>query len=77
MSIYDVLGKVLPSVKDPEKVPTIKKKLIWTGIVLALFFVLGCITLIGISPTALSRLEFYQTVMASDLGTLIHLYFEL
>ena len=73
MSIYDVLGKILPSVKDPEKVPTIKKKLIWTGIVLALFFILGSVALIGISPTALSRLEFYQTVMASDLGTLISL----
>lgn len=73
MSIYDLLGKILPSVKDPEKVPTIKKKLIWTGIVLALFFILGSIALIGISPTALSRLEFFQTVMASDLGTLISL----
>ena len=73
MSFYDVLGKILPSVQDPTRVPSVKKKLIWTGIVLALFFVLGSVALIGISPTALSRLEFFQTVMASDLGTLISL----
>ncbi|MCK9292829.1 MAG: preprotein translocase subunit SecY [archaeon] len=73
MSFYSIAQKILPSVKDPSKVPVLKKKLIWTGIVLAVFFILGTVKLIGISPTALVNLEYYQMIMASQLGTLISL----
>jgi len=73
MSFYSIAQKILPSVKDPSKVPVLKKKLIWTGIVLAVFFILGTVKLIGISPTALINLEYYQMIMASQLGTLISL----
>lgn len=73
MSFYSVLENLLPAVKDPIKSPTIKQKLIWTGIILAVFFILGTIGLIGIAPSALSRFAYFQMVMASQLGTLITL----
>ncbi|HOD89745.1 MAG TPA: preprotein translocase subunit SecY [archaeon] len=73
MSFYSVLQRILPSVKDPVKVPPVKKKLIWTGIVLVLFFILGTIPLLGLSPAALQQLTFYQMVTASNIGTLISL----
>jgi len=73
MSILDSIIGTLPSVKAPIKVPTIKQKLIWTFVVLCLFFVLGSITLIGLDPAKTAELGLYQMIMASNLGTLISL----
>ena len=73
MSFYNVLEKFLPAVRDPERAPTVKQKLIWTGIILVVFFILGSIGLIGIAPSALGSLQYFQMVMASKLGTLISL----
>ncbi len=73
MSFYALMQRILPSVKDPARVPAIKQKLIWTGIVLAMFFILGTIKLIGVAPEALLQLEYFQMIMASQLGTLISL----
>lgn len=73
MSFINLMQKLLPSVKDPVKVPNLKKKLLWTGLVLAVFFILGNIELIGVAPEALLQLEYFQLVMASQLGTLITL----
>ena len=73
MSFYSVLENILPAVKDPIKSPTVKQKMIWTGIILVIFFILGTIGLIGISPAASNMLAYYQMVMASQLGTLITL----
>ena len=73
MSFFSFFQKILPSVKDPAKVPVLKQKLIWTGIVLVVFFILGTIKLIGVSPDALISLEYFQMIMASQLGTLISL----
>ena len=71
MSFFDGLLRALPSVKDPVKVPTTRQKLLWTLIVLVIYFMLGTITLIGIANT--QQLGFYQTILASDIGTLITL----
>jgi len=73
MSFLDIVLGAMPSVKEPTTVPSIKKKLIWTGIVLALFFILGSVALIGLDPSRTAQLGMYQMIMASDLGTLISL----
>lgn len=73
MSFYDNLLRVLPSVKDPEKVPSTRQKLLWTLIILVIYFLLGTISLVGLDQQKTTRISFYQTVLASDMGTIITL----
>ena len=74
MSILDVLEplyKVLPEVKPPEVPPGLNKKIMWSAIALLLFFVLGNISLIGVEPSSIAHWEQLQTIIASNMGTLI------
>lgn len=73
MSFYSVAQKFLPSVRDPKRSLSIKDKLLWTGIVLLIFFILGSVMLIGIDVTQLPQLEYLQMILASQIGTLITL----
>jgi preprotein translocase subunit SecY len=73
MSFYSIAQRLLPSVKDPIKSLTTKDKLLWTGIVLVVFFILGTVMLIGINPTQLPDLEYLQMILASQIGSLITL----
>jgi preprotein translocase subunit SecY len=73
MNFYSIAQTILPGVKDPKKSLTIKDKLIWTGIVLVVFFILGIIMLIGINQSQLPRLEYLQMILASQIGSLITL----
>ncbi len=74
MSILDLLEPIysrLPEIKAPEVQPSLKKKLIWSGFVLILFFIMGNINLIGLSASAAGQLEQLQLILASRIGTLI------
>lgn len=73
MSILDTIIGLIPSVRAPKKVPTIKQKLTWTFIVLCLFYILGTVAIIGLDPAKTAQLGVYQMIMASNLGTLISL----
>ncbi|MBI5803901.1 preprotein translocase subunit SecY [Candidatus Pacearchaeota archaeon] len=64
----------LPEVKKPsEKKLDFNKKLKWTLIILAAFFILANIPLYGLSSNALQQLEFLQLVFATQFGSLISL----
>jgi preprotein translocase subunit SecY len=64
----------LPEVKKPsEKKLDFNTKLKWTLIILGAFFVLGNITLYGLSGGALQNLEFLQVILASQFGSIISL----
>ncbi len=73
MSIFSALKPIyglLPEVKAPEKKPVLKSRLMWTAVVLLVFFTLGNISLVGISPGAAGgQLHMLQTVLASHIGT--------
>ncbi len=73
MSIFAALKplySILPEVKAPEQKPVLKNRLMWTAVVLLVFFALGNIQLIGISPLAAQgQLQQLQTVLASHIGT--------
>ena len=74
MGLLDVLEpvyKALPVVRPPETEPPLKKKLLWSGIVLLLFFIMGRIELIGLTAAASEYLEGLQVILASEIGTLI------
>lgn len=70
----DPILKVLPEVKAPEKKPGLTTKLWWTFLVLFLFYVMGKISLVGLAPgTANAQLQQFQTLLASDIGTILTL----
>ncbi|MFA4953437.1 MAG: preprotein translocase subunit SecY [Candidatus Pacearchaeota archaeon] len=64
----------IPEVKKPvEKKLEFKTKAKWTLIILGIFFLLGNISLFGLSVNALARFDFLATVLAADFGSLISL----
>jgi len=65
---------LIPEVRKPEeKKLGFNVKLKWTLIILVSFFVLGNVTLYGLSTNFLERFEFLSTVLAADFGTIISL----
>jgi len=74
VEILEPVYSVIPSVKMPEVEPPLKRKLMWSGIVLLLFFVLGRISLLGLPPLAANAanpLAAFQEILASRMGTLL------
>ena len=74
MSVFDALKpiiNVLPEVKRPERIPGLQQKLVWTGAVLLLFFLLGQVYPIGVDPAGIVRFERLEILLGSRTGTLI------
>jgi len=74
MSFIDTLQpifKLLPEVRSPESEVPLQKKLIWTSLALVIFFVMGNITLIGLEAARADYLAGLQTLLASNMGSLI------
>ncbi len=74
MTFLDALQpifRLLPEVKPPAKELTLKTKLMWTSLALVIFFVMGNITLVGLDVARADYLLGIQTILASNMGTLI------
>nr|WP_172632629.1 preprotein translocase subunit SecY [Methanotorris igneus] len=67
-----ILEKI-PEVKSPDREIPFKEKLKWTGIVLILYFIMGTIDVYTGGAEIPAIFEFWQTVTASKMGTLITL----
>lgn len=73
MGVLDILqsiAKSLPAVKPPERPPTTKERLVWTGLGVLIFFILYNVTVVGISPKY-GGIDFLQTITASRIGSLL------
>lgn len=64
---------LLPQVKSPDYRVPFREKLKWTGIILILYFILGMVTLFGLSPTAVDQFAQLRAVMAGSFGSIITL----
>ncbi|MDO8538237.1 MAG: preprotein translocase subunit SecY [archaeon] len=74
MRFIDIFAPIyhrLPEVKTPEVQPPLKRKLIWTGLALVLFFIMGQISIIGLDSFAAGQLGQLQQILASNIGTII------
>ncbi|MBU7014175.1 MAG: preprotein translocase subunit SecY [Theionarchaea archaeon] len=71
--ILDRAAHLLPEVRLPDRPVTMKERLLWTGGVLTIFFILGEITIYGVSQEAQDYFGFFKAVLASESGTLITL----
>jgi len=67
------VGENLPEVEAPVKKLGLKTKLVWTGVVLIVFFVLGMIPLYGLSPDYQQQLQVLEVLLAAKFGSLITL----
>jgi len=73
VSFLASLSHILPGVKKPVNRLSFKQKLIWTGLVLLLYFVLGQIPVFGMSTTTLQFFQTYQVILGAAIGSLITL----
>lgn len=61
---------LLPEVSPPVRPTGLSEKLMWTGIALALFFVMYHVVAVGVKPSV-GTSDFLQVVTASKIGSLI------
>jgi len=77
MGILDVLAnisKYIPTVKRPERKPTLYERFMWTGIVLVIYLIMANIPLWGIGRIGgQDPLLLWRTIFASRRGTLMEL----
>ena len=68
--IFDFIPEVT---KPEEKKLDFNTKMKWTLVILIAFFILGDITLFGLSVNALERFQFLATILAANFGSLVTL----
>lgn len=74
MGLLDKIISYIPEVTPPtQKKLSFNAKLKWTGIVLALYFLLGLIPIYGLESNVLAQFEFLSTVLGASFGSLITL----
>ena len=61
---------LLPEVAISSRPTSLKEKLMWTGIALAIFFIMYNVVAVGVEPKSVTS-DFLQVVTASKLGSLI------
>jgi preprotein translocase subunit SecY len=64
---------LIPQVKSPDYRVPFREKLKWTGVILILYFILGIVTLYGLSTTAVDQFGGLRAVMAGSFGSIITL----
>lgn len=65
--------KNLPEVEHPKKKLSFKQRIIWVGIGLLLYFILGVIPLYGLAKKPLMEFETFAVLLGAQMGTLISL----
>jgi len=65
------LYRHFPEIKGPTRHVSFKEKLMWTGLALILFLLMGVIVPLGATTGAESQLETVQIIFASQFGTLM------
>jgi len=74
MSLREILESIfarLPAVTSPEGHVHLKKKLMWTAGILAMYFALGNIPLFGMAPKSVDMFAMYRAFFAGQGGTLM------
>ncbi|MBI4018490.1 MAG: preprotein translocase subunit SecY [Candidatus Aenigmarchaeota archaeon] len=73
MSLIESISSKLPGVAEPKTHLSFKTRLMWTVGILLLFLFLGQITLYGVEPTEVARLQFFELILGASIGTLMTL----
>ncbi len=73
MALVTTIANMLPAVEGPDRDLGFRDKLTWTGIILILYFLMGSIVIYGASSGQIQQLQQLQTILGSQIGTLITL----
>ncbi|MFH0868891.1 MAG: preprotein translocase subunit SecY [archaeon] len=74
MVSVESITKYLPEVKKPEVQKLgFNTKLLWTGLVLILFFILSYIPLAGLGQNSLQQFEYLSIILGASFGSIISL----
>ncbi|MBU1165931.1 preprotein translocase subunit SecY [Candidatus Micrarchaeota archaeon] len=71
LDIIHSFSKYLPGIKTPDKPLGTKDKLMWTAVVLVLYFLLYQTTAFGVKDIVGGGIDFLQTITASRMGSLL------
>ncbi len=71
--IMSTLNKAIPEVEKPARSPPLKEKLIWTGIVLLIYFFLTEVPIYGIPKGGLDFLAELRVIFAGARGSIVEL----
>ncbi|MBI3254518.1 MAG: preprotein translocase subunit SecY, partial [Nitrosarchaeum sp.] len=63
----------IPQVPKPKKKIPLQTRLIWSGVVLLIYMVMGQTPLFGATAPAFDFLQFARVIFASQQGTLVEL----
>ncbi|MFA5142419.1 MAG: preprotein translocase subunit SecY [Candidatus Woesearchaeota archaeon] len=72
-SIWVRIRENIPEVIKPIQKLSFKEKLKWTGMVLALYFILGIVPLFGLGENALAQFEYLSILLGAKFGSIISL----
>ncbi len=70
-SAFKPIYGLLPEVKSPEEKQPLNRRFIWTAAILIIFFIMGNISLIGLTDQSAGQLSQLQVILASQIGSLI------
>ncbi len=73
MALLDAVISKFPGIEEPKTHLNFKSRLMWTGIILLLFLILGQITIYGVSEVTKERFQFLEIVLGASFGTLMTL----
>ncbi|MDY6776506.1 MAG: preprotein translocase subunit SecY [Candidatus Nanohaloarchaea archaeon] len=73
MSLLVTISEYLPAVKRPQKDLSFREKLTWSGIILLIYFIMSEILVYGASSQQLAQFQQLQTILGSQIGSLITL----
>lgn len=71
MSFLTRIADFIPGVEGPSRDLSFREKLTWTGVILLFYFVMSEILIYGASPEQLAQFQRLQTILGSQIGTLI------
>ena len=72
-NFFKQIASVLPEIEQPKKKIPLKTKLIWSGVILILYLIMGEIPLYGVRTGGQDPLQFLRIIFASTRGTLLEL----
>jgi preprotein translocase subunit SecY len=71
---WAAIAQWFPEVKKPEvERLAFNKKLLWTGLILILFFILSYVPLVGLGQNALQQFEYLSIILGASFGSFISL----
>src|SRR3989338_9527805 len=71
---WEAITKYFPEIKKPEVSKlSFNTKLMWTGIILLLYFILSYVPLLGLGQNALQQFEQLSIILGASFGSIISL----